>query len=246
MSAPQGGRWVCLDVGETLVDETRVWTTWADVLAVPRFTFMALLGAAIARGDHQSAFRALGRADWRTVGPRVAEAYGGFGEADLYPDALPAIAALHAAGYRIAVIGNQPASRTAELRALGIAPEVMAMSDELGVAKPDPAFFARAIELMGDPDPADVAYVGDRVDNDVRPSDAAGMRAVWLRRGPWALIETGIPPEAALVVATLAELVERIPLAWATPAQGSRASEPPRSGATSLDDHGHGPAPALS
>jgi HAD superfamily hydrolase (TIGR01549 family) len=213
------------------------------VLAVPRFTFMALLGAAIARGDHQSAFRALGRGDWRADIPRVAEAYGGFREADLYPDALPSIGGLRAAGYRIAVIGNQPATRTAELRALGFAPEVMAMSEELGVAKPDPAFFERAIELMGDPDPADVAYVGDRVDNDVRPASAAGMRTVWLRRGPWALIETAVPPEAVLVVATLTELVERIPLAWARPAPGAIPSGAPRSGATSPDDHRGGPRP---
>ena len=58
----------------------------------------------------------------------------------------------------------------------------------MGVSKPDPAFFARTLELLGSPPPADVAYVGDRVDNDVRPSAAAGMRAVWVRRGPWGLL----------------------------------------------------------
>ena len=43
------------------------------------------------------------------------------------------------------------------------------MSEQMGVAKPDRAFFARALELMGSPAPSDVAYVGDRVDNDVFP-----------------------------------------------------------------------------
>jgi len=43
-------RWVCLDVGETLIDETRVWSTWADVLGLSRLTFMAAFGAAIERG----------------------------------------------------------------------------------------------------------------------------------------------------------------------------------------------------
>ena len=37
-------RWVCLDVGETLIDETRVWSTWADELGIPRLTFLAALG----------------------------------------------------------------------------------------------------------------------------------------------------------------------------------------------------------
>ncbi len=43
-------RWVCLDVGETLIDETRVWSLWADELGVPRLTFLAALGAVIERG----------------------------------------------------------------------------------------------------------------------------------------------------------------------------------------------------
>jgi FMN phosphatase YigB (HAD superfamily) len=118
-------------------------------------------------------------------------------------------------GYRLAVIANQPAARTAELRAIGVEADVIAMSDELGVAKPDPAFFARCFELMGSPAARSVAYVGDRVDNDVIPAVAAGMRAIWLRRGPWGLIQQlpdGVRP--ALVVDSLAELTERIAEAW--------------------------------
>ena len=63
---------------------------------------------------------------------------------------------------------------------------------------------------------ASVAYVGDRVDNDVLPSIAAGLRAVWIRRGPWGIIQE-LPPDArpALVVDSLSELVERIDEAWA-------------------------------
>jgi len=130
--------------------------------------------------------------------------------------ALPAVAALRAAGYGVAVIGNQPAARTEQLRALGFDLEVIAMSAELGVAKPDPAFFDRVLELVGWPDPASVAYVGDRVGNDVLPAAAAGMRAVWIRRGPWGVIEQlpeGVAP--ALVVNSLTELAERIGEAWA-------------------------------
>jgi len=41
--------WVVLDVGEVLVDETRVWATWAAVLGVPAFTLMAAIGGAVTR-----------------------------------------------------------------------------------------------------------------------------------------------------------------------------------------------------
>jgi FMN phosphatase YigB (HAD superfamily) len=106
----------------------------------------------------------------------------------------------------------------------------MAMSEEMAVAKPEPAFFARALELMGAPDPADVAYVGDRLDNDVRPAAAAGMRAVWIRRGPWGVIQRLAPDDQpALTVGSLTELAQRIGQAWSDGQDGH------------LDD---GPAPA--
>ena len=59
-----------------------------------------------------------------------------------------------------------------------------------------------------------MAYVGDRIDNDVVPASAAGMRAVWLRRGPWGVVPQDVPAEADLVVDSLSELVERIEEAW--------------------------------
>jgi HAD superfamily hydrolase (TIGR01549 family) len=207
-------RWVCLDVGETLIEETRIWSTWAQVLDVPPMTLMAAFGAVVERGrQHAEVFDLLGVPDWQGHADEVERRLGGFQAADLYPDALPALADLRAAGYHVAVIANQPAIRDAQLRTLGVVPEVMAMSEEMGVSKPDPAFFGRALELMGGPDPADVAYVGDRPDNDVRPAAAAGMRAVWLRRGPWGVIAPEAP-EAHLVVGSLAELVDRIDEAW--------------------------------
>ena len=45
-------RMVVFDVGETLVDETRQWSEWAEWLNVPKFTFLAALGAVIASGRH--------------------------------------------------------------------------------------------------------------------------------------------------------------------------------------------------
>ena len=209
-------RWVCLDVGETLIDETRVWSIWADELGVPRLTFHAALGAVIARGgEHREVFPIFGADDWQLRMTAVEAAYGGFSSDDLYPDASRALDELRDAGYRVAIVANQPASRTAELRRIGIDAEVVAMSDELGVAKPAPEFYARVLQLTGATDPSAIAYVGDRVDNDVVPAIAAGMRAIWLRRGPWGVIQElpdGVRP--ALVVDSLDELVARIGDVW--------------------------------
>ncbi|MGI8658216.1 MAG: HAD family hydrolase [Candidatus Limnocylindria bacterium] len=204
-------RWICLDVGETIIDETRVWSLWADELRVPRLTFLAGLGAVIARGgDYRDVFALFGADDWQLRAPAVEAAYGGFQAHDLYPDALPALHALREAGYRVAIVANQPEIRGTQLRAIGVEAEVMAMSEDIGVAKPQSGFFARVLDMMGGPPPARVAYVGDRVDNDVVPAQAAGMRSVWIRRGPWGVIQG--PPSAppSLVVDSLSELVDRI------------------------------------
>ncbi len=209
-------RWFCFDVGETLINETRLWGLWADACGVSPLTMAAATGATIAlERSHQDAFALVGVPDWRERESQVQAAYGGFAARDLYPDALPTLATLAAAGYRIAVMGNQPAHRHGELAAIGVTPDVMAMSQAMGPEKPDPAFFTVALRLMGDPDPHDVAYVGDRVDNDVGPSAAAGMRPVWVRRGPWGVLHEDCHGHARLVVRSLRELVDRVDEVWA-------------------------------
>jgi FMN phosphatase YigB (HAD superfamily) len=57
-------------------------------------------------------------------------------------------------------------------------------------------------------EPAEIAYVGDRVDNDVEPAARAGLRAIFIRRGPWAFIQAGRenPPAAASSIDSLDEL----------------------------------------
>lgn len=211
----QDRRWVVLDVGETLIDETRAWQAWADELGIPQMTFMSVFGAIVARGQgYHDLATYFAIDDWRRHREAVDARIGGFTAEDLYPDALPVMAMLRERGYRVAVIGNQPSQRHAELQALGIDPEVMAMSEDLGVMKPDPDFFALVLGLLGDPEPHDVAYVGDRIDNDVVPSSAAGMRAVWLRRGPWGVVPQKEPAEADLVVHSLVELAERVDEIW--------------------------------
>ena len=48
----------------------------------------------------------------------------------------------------------------------------------------------------------------DRLDNDVEPAAAAGMAAIFIRRGPWGWIQAGRsdPPQAAATIDGLGEL----------------------------------------
>jgi HAD superfamily hydrolase (TIGR01509 family) len=204
-----GRWWVCLDVGECLIDESRAWSAWSQVLGVPQFTLAAIVGTAIVRGEPlvKALPATINRDDWAGVRDVFESAYGGLRAEDLYPDALPTLARLRAGGFNIAVMGNQPAIRRAQLLALDMDVDVVATSGTLGPAKPDPAFFALALDLLGSPPPSRVIYIGDRVDNDVIPALAAGIQAVWLRRGPWGLLQQ-LPSDANAVpqIRSLTEL----------------------------------------
>lgn len=204
---------VFFDVGETLVDETEVWGGWADWLGIPRLTFFAALGAVVARGgDHRDVFSLVDPAlDFDTAARERGTAEAGFDLRCLYPDAAPCLRALRERGYRLGVAANQPALVAPVLERAGLPIEWLLLSGVEGVEKPDPAFFGRMCERTGLPAAA-IAYVGDRVDNDVLPALAAGMVAVHVRRGPWGVIQAGWPgaERASVRVASLAELPGRL------------------------------------
>jgi FMN phosphatase YigB (HAD superfamily) len=115
-----------------------------------------------------------------------------FTRQDLYPDALPCLAALRERGYKVLIAGNQPVEAEAALARLDMPADLIASSGGWGVSKPDPRFFAKVIEAAGEP-PESIAYVGDRLDNDVLPTLAAGMISVFVRRGPWGWMHAELP-----------------------------------------------------
>ena len=204
-------RAVWFDVGGTLVDETRMFTGWAAWLDVEPIAFMAAVGATIeARTSHRKVF------DMVAPGLDVAEAQRARRAAgrhflieprDLYPDAASCIAACRAAGLLTGIAGNQPEDALAALERCGLGAHHLATSAGWGVSKPDPAFFDRIVAASGVA-AHEIAYVGDRVDNDVLPARAAGMAPVLVLRGPWGVIQGAWPEaaQAASVVRTLADL----------------------------------------
>ena len=189
-------RVVAFDIGETLVDETRMWGEWADWLGIPRLTYFAALGTVIERREHHRRADELLRPGFDFEAERRRRGPVTYIEAsDLYPDALPCLARLRAAGLCIVVAGNWPRAAMDQLRAAGVTADVFGSSAEWGAEKPSPAFFARLVAAAGAA-PGEIAHVGDRVDNDVLPALAAGMMAVFLRRGPWGVVQATWPEAA--------------------------------------------------
>jgi len=178
-------RWVVFDVGGVLVDEARLIRGWAEVLSLGEAEFTEMLKRGIAEG------KGIG-GTIREISPQLdikahRARLNGLeipGEADLYPDVREGFAALRAAGFRIGVAGNQPAGVAEALHALDLDADFIATSHQWGVSKPDPEFFAKVLKAVGEA-PHHIAYVGDRLDNDVAPARAAGLHPVFIPRGIW-------------------------------------------------------------
>lgn len=209
------------DVGETLVDETRIFARWADRFGIPHMAFFGTIGGVLADGGTLTdGFRLLvpgfdlaaESERWRAEDPTGEREH--FGETDLYPDVRPAFEAMRRGGLSLVIAGNQPPEAGPALEAMGLGVDGIGISDTWGVKKPQPEFFDRVVDLAGrtrDGLSADeILYVGDRVDNDVLPARRAGMATALLRRGIYGYRHAATPDAglADLVADDLHEIAE--------------------------------------
>ena len=119
-----------------------------------------------------------------------------------FPDTVPALRALRAAGLRLVAASNWDVSLHEQLERTGLRPllDGAVSSAEAGAAKPDPAILVRALEIAGI-EPAHAWHVGDDVEADVGAARAAGLRPVLLDRDG-----SASAPDGVLRIASLAEL----------------------------------------
>lgn len=93
------------------------------------------------------------------------------------------------------------------LRGLDLPADLIVTSGEWGVAKPQPEFFARVLEVAR-AEPGATVYVGDHPANDLWPAKTAGLRAAHIRRGPWGHLWADDPDVAAAADWTIDSLVQ--------------------------------------
>jgi putative hydrolase of the HAD superfamily len=123
----------------------------------------------------------------------------------LFPDVIPALDALK--GQRLGVITNSNlAYQIGKLKRIGLLDrfEWVVASEQVGVAKPDPAIFIEACR-RAQAEPYECVYVGDNLKIDAVASQAAGMQGVWLNRNE----DVPYPPHVVMV-RDLRELVKVI------------------------------------
>jgi FMN phosphatase YigB (HAD superfamily) len=213
---------VFFDIGETLVSEARLWSGWAAYLGVPAKSFLSVLEEVIAQGEHHRMVFERLRPGFDVEAARLDRAARGdvdlFDARDLYPDVAPCLRILRERGYVVGVAGNQPEAADRALRSLGLDIDLIASSGTWRVEKPSPVFFENLVSAAN-VSPWEVAYVGDRLDNDVLPSRRAGMISVFLERGPWGRAHA-MRAEAALSdvwIKTLSELPDALSNLASTP-----------------------------
>ena len=228
---------VLLDVGDTMV---RANPSWRDVYAsvfgghgieATASEFEAAFRAAWKEWEHEGPFEASEEASFQRLMaldrlvfdrlgyPDLPESF--FRDVDLafrqrsafyvFPDVIPALDALQAAGLRLAVVSNWGWAAPELLQTLELARhfEVLSISARVGFQKPHPAIFEHALELLGiGPDQA--VHVGDDPTADVLGARRAGIEPILIDRHGRVHppIGAGAPVDGTAIISDMGELLD--------------------------------------
>jgi HAD superfamily hydrolase (TIGR01549 family) len=217
--------WVFLDVGGILFSDASYFTSLYESIAVvspgttremfdARYDELraaqsepfseALVSAFVPDRATHPAVRRDADARW--------EAHG-YSAGELYPE-VPAVLRDLAGWYRLACITNHFSWVRDRARDAGFADLIAewAISAEVGVDKPDPALFRFALDEAGVP-ADEVVMVGDRLDRDIAPAKALGMRTVWVLRNEApdepTIEQLAVPDAAVYSLEELPPILER-------------------------------------
>ena len=176
---------VFFDIGYTLVDEDDVWTfrcreqaetEEARRLALsPSQIYGEIVRASIAyRPQYRTVIRKFGFSNPAPYRHSLEK---------LYPDTIPVLQSL-SAKYRLGIIANQTEGLCNRLQSWGIFRyfSLVVSSWDYHIMKPDARLFQIAVDLSGCR-PSETAMVGDRLDNDIFPAKALGMKTIWVKQG---------------------------------------------------------------
>lgn len=173
-------KWIFFDIGSTLVDETEAYDHRVrDMIVGTRVTFKDFDETRIALAkqglDGNSAaikYFDLTKTPWHSE------------DEVPYADARSTLATLCKKGYKLGIIANQNIRAAERLEQWGLRQhfDVIVASAEIGYAKPDKQIFIKAFELAKCTAEESV-MIGDRLDNDIIPAKALGMKTVWLKNG---------------------------------------------------------------
>lgn len=130
-----------------------------------------------------------------------------------FPGALEALQAFRGRGIRLALVTNGSAAlQRRKIDRFGLAPlfDDIVIEGEIGVGKPEPEPFLRALAALG-ATPRETWMVGDDLDFDIRPAVRLGLYGVWITPVPMPAAEAGGP---GCVAGSLGELEASMAREW--------------------------------
>ena len=198
-------KWIFFDIGSTLIDEAEAYDHRApEIIAGTNITYQEIddMRIALARqgfDGNSAAVKHFGltKTPWHSEDEAP------------YSGAQSTLKALRSKGYNLGIIANQKLGTAERLENWGLRQyfDVIAASAELGCAKPDKEIFEKALELAGCAAQESV-MIGDRLDNDIIPAKAVGMKTVWVRNGLAKYQDTGLGESVAdYQIGSLSELL---------------------------------------
>lgn len=198
-------KWLFFDVGSTLVDEGRANEhRLLDAIAGTDIPYGQAYAQAVelARQNVAHPLKHLGLpiTPWHSEDEAV------------YPQAAQCLAVLHGK-YKIGIIANQNPGTAERMEQYGLSQylDLIVVSAEEGLGKPDPRIFELALDRAGCP-PENAAMIGDRLDNDIMPAKRLGLKTILIRQGfggmGHPLTEGETPDHRVKDLRELAELLE--------------------------------------
>lgn len=173
------------DMGYTLVDEGDVWKRRCEEQAATEEAKCLRLSAEAIYQEIEKASLArlpqyrtvIKKFQFRTVAPYRHELE------KLYEDAPNVLRSL-SDKYELGIIANQTDGLRERLEEFGILKffTYVISSWDIQIMKPDTRIYEYALKTA-ECLPQDAVMIGDRIDNDIAPAKAVGMKTVWIKQG---------------------------------------------------------------
>lgn len=173
-------KWLFFDIGSTLVNESLCYEErYKELTACTTVSYNEIREKVISysrlnlKGDHEVAKEyGIPLPKWHKELEK------------LYPDTKSVLESLKSKGYHLGVIANQSLGTKARLEKYGILSffDIVIASAEEGVSKPDYRIFELALKRAAC-SPCEAVMIGDRLDNDIAPAKALGIKTVWVKQG---------------------------------------------------------------
>ena len=172
-------KWIFFDIGSTLINEEKAYQDRIEqAIAETNITYdtfyqrMLVLFQEGLKGDLIALQEySLERPKWKS-------------ELEiLYPDAKIVLETLHNR-YKIGVIANQLPNLEKRLENFGIRQwiDLIISSADCGFSKPSSKIFQLALQ-QASCSASSATMIGDRLDNDIAPAKALGMKTIWIKQG---------------------------------------------------------------